>query len=118
MAQTLSPSRINSTNVRFVFETLARRIGLRTSALLAPGFAGMWAERLFLTPPQPRYPSAEVFDLLDARVAQRIEAFGEEQSDEDAHNGEHEDEFEQGVALRIEEFVFGLFHADHGLRAG
>jgi pimeloyl-ACP methyl ester carboxylesterase len=27
----------------------------------------MWAERLFLTPPQPRYPSAEVFDLLDAR---------------------------------------------------
>jgi pimeloyl-ACP methyl ester carboxylesterase len=50
-----------------MFETLARRIGLRTSALLAPGFAGMWAERLFLTPPQPRYPSAEVFDLLDAR---------------------------------------------------
>lgn len=69
MAQTLSPSRINSTNVRFVFETLARRVGLRTSALLAPGFAGMWAERLFLTPPQPRYPSAEVFDLLDARVS-------------------------------------------------
>jgi pimeloyl-ACP methyl ester carboxylesterase len=69
MAQTSSLSRINSTNVRFMFESLARRIGLRTSALLAPGFAGMWAERLFLTPPQPRYPSAEVFDLLDARVS-------------------------------------------------
>ena len=67
MPQTLSLSRINSTNVRFMFETLARRVGLRTSALLAPGLAGMWAERLFLTPPQPRYPSAEVFDLLDAR---------------------------------------------------
>jgi pimeloyl-ACP methyl ester carboxylesterase len=67
MAQTSSLSRLNSTNVRFMFETLARRIGLRTSALLAPGFAHMWAERLFLTPPKPRYPSAEVFDLLEAR---------------------------------------------------
>lgn len=67
MPQTLSLPRRNSTNVRFLFETLARRIGLRTSALLAPGFAGMWAERLFLTPPKPRYPCAEVFDLLDAR---------------------------------------------------
>jgi pimeloyl-ACP methyl ester carboxylesterase len=65
-AQSLSSS-LNSTNVRFLFETLARRIALRTSAWLAPGFAGMWAERLFLTPPKPRYPSAEVFDLLDAR---------------------------------------------------
>lgn len=67
MAQAIRLSRMNSTNVRFMFETLARRIGLRTSALLAPGFAGMWAERLFLTPPKPRYPSAEVFDLLEAR---------------------------------------------------
>jgi pimeloyl-ACP methyl ester carboxylesterase len=67
MAQSLSPAAQNSTNVRFMFETLARRIGLRTSALLAPGFAGMWAERLFLTPPKPRYPNAEVFDLLEAR---------------------------------------------------
>jgi pimeloyl-ACP methyl ester carboxylesterase len=64
---TAQPLSSNSTNVRFLFETLARRIGLRTSALLAPGFAGMWAERLFLTPPKPRYPSAEVFDLLEAR---------------------------------------------------
>jgi pimeloyl-ACP methyl ester carboxylesterase len=64
---TAQPLSSNSTNVRFLFETLARRIGLRTSALLAPGFAGLWAERLFLTPPKPRYPSAEVFDLREAR---------------------------------------------------
>lgn len=67
MAQALGIPRRNSTNVRLLFETLARRIGLRTSALVAPAFAGMWAERLFLTPPKPRYPSAEVFDLLEAR---------------------------------------------------
>src|SRR3970040_3198587 len=40
MAQTLPLSRINSTNVRFMFETLARRIGLRPSALLAHGWGG------------------------------------------------------------------------------
>ena len=67
MTHTASLPRRNSTNVRFILETLARRIGLGTSALLAPGFAGLWAERLFLTPPKPRYPSAEVFDLLEAR---------------------------------------------------
>ena len=33
MAQTSSLSRINSTNVRFMFERLARRIGLRTLCL-------------------------------------------------------------------------------------
>jgi len=66
VAQPLNVPR-NSTNVRFSYETLARRIGLRASALVAPDFAGIWAERLFLTPPKPRYPSAEVFDLLDAR---------------------------------------------------
>jgi pimeloyl-ACP methyl ester carboxylesterase len=57
----------NSTNVRFLFETLLRRAGLGASALLAPGLAGLWAERLFLTPPKPRYPSSEFFDLIDAR---------------------------------------------------
>src|SRR5574341_1492277 len=67
MPQTLSLGRTNSTNVRTLFETLARRVGLRTSALLAPGLAGLWAERLFLTPPKPRYPSSEFFDLIDAR---------------------------------------------------
>jgi len=57
----------NSTNVRFMFETLLKRAGLGASALLAPGLAGLWAERLFLTPPKPRYPSSEFFDLIDAR---------------------------------------------------
>lgn len=61
------PLATNSTNVRFLFETLARRAGLGASALVAPGLAGLWAERLFLTPPKPRYPSAEFFDLIDAR---------------------------------------------------
>jgi pimeloyl-ACP methyl ester carboxylesterase len=66
IAQRLS-TRKNSTNVRFLFETLAQRVGLRASSLVAPDFAGLWAERLFLTPPRPLYPSAEVFDLLEAR---------------------------------------------------
>jgi pimeloyl-ACP methyl ester carboxylesterase len=57
----------NSTNVRLLLETAARRLALRTSSLVAPDFAGMWAERLFLTPPKPRYPLAEVFDLIEAR---------------------------------------------------
>jgi pimeloyl-ACP methyl ester carboxylesterase len=66
----MNPSRLlssNSTNVRFLFETILKRAGLGTSALLAPGLAGLWAERLFLTPPRPRYPSSEFFDLIDAR---------------------------------------------------
>jgi pimeloyl-ACP methyl ester carboxylesterase len=63
-ARTLST---NSTNVRFLFQTLLKRAGLGASALLAPGLAGLWAERLFLTPPRPRYPSSEFFDLIDAR---------------------------------------------------
>ena len=67
MPQALSLPRRNSTNVRFLLETLMRRIGLRTSALVAPSLAGLWAERLFLTPPKPRYPSSEFFDLIDAR---------------------------------------------------
>ena len=67
MPQALSLPRRNSTNVRFLFGTLMKRIGLRTSALVAPSLAGLWAERLFLTPPKPRYPSSEFFDLIDAR---------------------------------------------------
>ena len=61
------PVPLNSTNVRFMFETLLKRAGLGASALVAPGLAGLWAERLFLTPPKPRYPSSEFFDLIDAR---------------------------------------------------
>ncbi len=55
MPATFSLPRI-STNVRFA-----------TTALLAPELAGAWAERLFLTPPQPRLPESEFFDLIDAR---------------------------------------------------
>ena len=61
------PLATNSTNVRFLFQTLLRRAGLGASALVAPGLAGLWAERLFLTPPKPRYASSEFFDLIDAR---------------------------------------------------
>lgn len=67
MPQTLSLPRMNSTNVRLLFETQFKRLGLRASALVAPSLAGLWAERLFLTPPKPRYPSSEFFDLIDAR---------------------------------------------------
>jgi len=66
MPQTLSLPQKNSTNVRLLFETLVKRVGLRTSALVAPGLAGLWAERLFLTPPKPRTPSSEFFDLIVA----------------------------------------------------
>lgn len=55
MASTFSLPRI-STNVRFA-----------ATALLAPDLAGAWAERLFLTPPRPKYPESEFFDLIDAR---------------------------------------------------
>ncbi|MBI2752048.1 MAG: alpha/beta hydrolase [Betaproteobacteria bacterium] len=55
MPATFSLPRI-STNVRFA-----------TTALLAPDLAGAWAERLFLTPPQPKFPESEFFDLIDAR---------------------------------------------------
>lgn len=57
-----------STNVRFSFETLSRRIALRTSAALSVDLAGAWAERMFLTPPPPRYSAASALDLLDARA--------------------------------------------------
>jgi len=67
MTQAASLPRRNSTNVRTLYETLARRVGLSASAWLAPGLAGLWAERLFLTPPKPRYPTSEFFDLIDAR---------------------------------------------------
>ena len=56
-----------STNVRFSFETLARRVALRASAAVSPDLAGAWAERLFLTPPRPRFPGASALDLIDAR---------------------------------------------------
>ena len=45
-----------STNVRF-----------SAARWLAPEVAAAWAERLFLTPPRPRYAGASAMDLIDAR---------------------------------------------------
>jgi pimeloyl-ACP methyl ester carboxylesterase len=45
-----------STNVRF-----------SAARWLAPDLAGAWAERMFLTPPRPRYAGASAMDLIDAR---------------------------------------------------
>ena len=67
MPHALSLSSLNSTNVRLVFETLTRRLALRTSSAIAPGLAGLWAESLFLTPPRPRFPESAFYDLIDAR---------------------------------------------------
>lgn len=47
-----------STNVRF-----------SAARWLAPELAGAWAERLFLTPPRPRYAAQSALDLIDARSA-------------------------------------------------
>jgi pimeloyl-ACP methyl ester carboxylesterase len=60
------PAKI-STNVRFLFEGLGRRVGLGASSLLAPGLAGLWAERLFLSPPRRQPPGRELLEFLDAR---------------------------------------------------
>ena len=57
-----------STNVRFLAGVTTRRVALRTSSALAPGLAGLWAERLFLTPPRPRLPQSTFFDFLDAHA--------------------------------------------------
>ena len=45
-----------STNVRF-----------SAARWLAPEIAGAWAERLFLTPPRPRYAGQSALDLIDAK---------------------------------------------------
>jgi pimeloyl-ACP methyl ester carboxylesterase len=58
---------LKSTNVRFLFQTLARRLALRASAALAPDLAGAWAEHLFLRPPGSRAPESLFFALSDAR---------------------------------------------------
>ena len=46
-----------STNVRFL-----------TGSLLLPEYAAALAERLFLTPPEPRLPQSTFFDFLDAHA--------------------------------------------------
>ncbi|MEA3192380.1 MAG: hypothetical protein QOD26_713 [Betaproteobacteria bacterium] len=45
-----------STNVRF-----------SAARWLSPELAGAWAERMFLTPPRPRYAGQSALDLIDAR---------------------------------------------------
>src|SRR5687768_1818290 len=55
MPHALSLDKI-STNVRF-----------SAARWLDPELAGAWAERLFLTPPQPRYAGQSALDLIDAR---------------------------------------------------
>jgi pimeloyl-ACP methyl ester carboxylesterase len=67
MPQVTTLRSLNSTNVRVVFETAARRLALRASSAFAPDLAAAWAERLFLTPPRPRFAEGEVYDLIDAR---------------------------------------------------
>ncbi len=69
MPAALSVPTVNSTNVRFIFQTLARRAAMRASAAFSPALAGAWAESLFLTPPKPNYPESSFFDLIDARQA-------------------------------------------------
>jgi len=59
---------LNSTNVRFMFQTVLQRLALRTSAALQPALADALAERLFLTPP-PARPSDALIDLSDGRAA-------------------------------------------------
>lgn len=59
---------LNSTNVRFMFQTVLQRLALRTSAALQPALADALAERLFLTPPPARQADS-LIDLSDARAA-------------------------------------------------
>ena len=57
---------LNSTNVRFMFQTVLQRLALRTSSVLQPVLADALAERLFLTPPPARAEDA-LYDLSDGR---------------------------------------------------
>jgi len=66
LAQRL-PLLLNSTNVRFLFQTMLQRLALRTSAALQPALADALAERLFLTPPPARSTNA-LPDLSDGRA--------------------------------------------------
>ena len=56
MSKSFSLPRLISTNVRFA-----------AANLLSPEVAGAWAERMFLTPPRPKYAESSFFDLIDAR---------------------------------------------------
>lgn len=57
-----------STNVRFLLYALGQRLALGASSLLAPGLAGLWAERVFLSPPRPPRPANELPEFDGARA--------------------------------------------------
>jgi pimeloyl-ACP methyl ester carboxylesterase len=57
MSRSHSLASLNSTNVRFIAGLGAQRLALRASSLLTPELAGLWAERLFLSPPRARQPA-------------------------------------------------------------
>jgi pimeloyl-ACP methyl ester carboxylesterase len=61
----------NSTVVRFVpsaptIPPSVSRTGLRAASYIAPSLAGLWAERLFLTPPPTRFEDQDLFAFMDA----------------------------------------------------
>lgn len=66
MPRSLVLASLNSTNVRFIASHGLRRLALRISSSLSPGFASTWAEHLFLTPPRPRFGQARGFNRIDA----------------------------------------------------
>src|SRR5262245_7270460 len=68
MSRTSSLASLNSTNVRFMAELGAQRLALRASSLVTPELAGLWAERLFLTPPRSRQPVSELFGTVGAHA--------------------------------------------------
>jgi pimeloyl-ACP methyl ester carboxylesterase len=64
---TLQLAAKNSTNVRFLLRALGHRVALGASSLVAPGLAGLWAERLFLSPPRVQPPAKDAPEFRDAR---------------------------------------------------
>jgi len=51
------------------FEKISTNVRFSAARWLAPELAGAAAERLFLTPPRPRYAGASAMDLIDGRSA-------------------------------------------------
>ena len=51
------------------FEKFSTNVRFSAARWLAPELAGATAERLFLTPPRPRYAGASAMDLIDGRSA-------------------------------------------------
>ena len=49
------------------FEKISTNVRFSAARWLAPELAGAAAERLFLTPPRPRYAGASAMDLIDAQ---------------------------------------------------